>query len=86
MRSQSEGMRWSVNNTGLLKARIGPLNRPICTSYGEERRQFSVFVYIVAMAQISQISSISKMHGTTARAIELAITIKTITPKTITKR
>jgi len=46
------------------------------------------------MAQISQISSISKQHGTTARAIEFAITtatlikarIKTITPKTITKR
>jgi hypothetical protein len=54
--------------------------------YGEERRQFSVFVYIVAMAQISQISSISKSHGTTARVIEFAITIKTITPKTITKR
>jgi len=42
------------------------------------------------MAQISQISSISKLHGTTARAVELAIItttlIKTITPKTITKR
>jgi hypothetical protein len=42
------------------------------------------------MAQISQISSISKLHGTTARAVEFAITtkklIKAITPKTITKR
>jgi len=39
------------------------------------------------MAQISQISSISKPHGTTVRAIEFAIiTIKAITPKTITKR
>ena len=42
------------------------------------------------MAQISQISSISKLHGKTARAVELAITtkvlIKAITPKTITKR
>jgi hypothetical protein len=39
------------------------------------------------MAQISKISSISKLHGKTARAVELAITaIKTITPKTITKR
>lgn len=49
-----------------------------------------VFVYIVAMAQSSQISSISKLHGKTARVVELAITtkslIKTITPKTITKR
>jgi hypothetical protein len=43
-------------------------------------------VYIVAMAQISQISSISKTHGTTARVVEFAITIKAITPKTITKR
>ncbi|WP_233837212.1 hypothetical protein [Paraburkholderia sp. ZP32-5] len=51
-------------------------------------------MYIVAMAQISQISSISKQHGTIAGAIEFAITIqtlitariKTITPKTITKR
>jgi hypothetical protein len=38
------------------------------------------------MALISQISSISKLHGTTSRAIEFAITIKTITPKTVTKR
>lgn len=42
------------------------------------------------MAQISQISSISKLHGKTARAVEFAIItttlIKTITPKTITKR
>jgi hypothetical protein len=42
------------------------------------------------MAQISQISSISNQHGKTARALafafEFAITIKTITPKTITKR
>jgi hypothetical protein len=38
------------------------------------------------MAQISQISSISKLHGTAARVVEFAITIKTITPKTITKR
>ncbi|QQC67837.1 hypothetical protein [Paraburkholderia ginsengisoli] len=56
----------------------------------EGRRQIPVFVYIVTMAQISQISSISKSHGTTARVVERAITIKTliktITPKTITKR
>jgi len=40
------------------------------------------------MAQIPQIFTVSSKHGTTtARAIELAITaIKTITPKTITKR
>jgi hypothetical protein len=47
------------------------------------------------MAQIPQISMVSSMHGTTARATELAIIIKTITikalikaitPKTITKR
>ena len=43
------------------------------------------------MAQISQISSISKLHGETARVVEFAITttktlIKAITPKTITKR
>ena len=42
------------------------------------------------MAQISQISSIFKLHGKTARAVEFAIVIttlsKTITPKTITKR
>jgi hypothetical protein len=42
------------------------------------------------MAQISQISSISRLHGKTARVVELAVTIKalikTITPKTITKR
>ncbi|AXL50582.1 hypothetical protein DSC91_002871 [Paraburkholderia caffeinilytica] len=38
------------------------------------------------MAHIAQISSISKLHGKTARVVELAITIKTITPKTITKR
>ncbi|MBC8750599.1 hypothetical protein OKW43_001121 [Paraburkholderia sp. WC7.3g] len=69
-----------------FKTRIGLKNRPIRASYGEERRQFSVFVYIVVMAQIPQISSISKLHGTTARVIEFAITIKTITPKTITKR
>jgi hypothetical protein len=44
-------------------------------------------VYIVAMAQLAQISSISKLHGKTARVVELAITTtKTITPKTITKR
>ena len=53
-------------------------------------RQIPVFVYIVAMAHIAQISSISKLHGKTARVVELAITIKalikTITPKTITKR
>jgi hypothetical protein len=49
-------------------------------------RPKAVFVYIVVMAQISQISSISKANGHTARAIELAISIKTITPKTITKR
>ena len=57
---------------------------------GGWRRQIPVFVYIVTMAQISQISSISKLHGKTARAVEFAITIKTliktITPKTITKR
>ncbi|GAB2881838.1 hypothetical protein GCM10027093_16300 [Paraburkholderia jirisanensis] len=46
-----------------------------------------VFVYIHGMAQIPQIVTVSSKHGTTARAIELAITaIKTITPKTITKR
>ena len=42
------------------------------------------------MAKIPQISSISNLHGKTARAVELAITIKTliktITPKTITIR
>ena len=42
------------------------------------------------MAHMAQISSISKLHGKTARVVELAITIKalikTITPKTITKR
>jgi len=39
------------------------------------------------MAKFSQISSISNLHGKTARAVEFAITtIKTITPKTITKR
>jgi len=47
-------------------------------------------VYIVAMAQTAQISSISKLHGKTARVVKLAITTatstKTITPKTITKR
>jgi hypothetical protein len=50
-----------------------------------------VFVYIHGMAQIPQISTVSSKHGTTARAIELAITtaksaIKTITPKTITTK
>ena len=57
---------------------------------GDWRRQISVFVYIVVMARISQISSISTIHGQThgktARVVELAITTKTITPKTITKR
>ncbi|WGS54571.1 hypothetical protein LFL96_26545 [Paraburkholderia sp. D15] len=47
-------------------------------------------MYIVAMAQLAQISSISTLHGATARVVELAITTKTlikaITPKTITKR
>jgi hypothetical protein len=46
------------------------------------------------MAHTAQISSISKLHGKTARAVELAITIemitntriKTTTPKSITKR
>jgi hypothetical protein len=38
------------------------------------------------MAKFPQISSISNLHGKTARAVEFAITIKTITPKTITKR
>jgi hypothetical protein len=38
------------------------------------------------MATIPQISSISKLHGKTARAVEFAITVKTITPKTITIR
>ena len=53
----------------------------------EGRRQIPVFVYIVAMAHIAQISSISKLHGKTARVVELAITTtKAITPKTITKR
>jgi hypothetical protein len=38
------------------------------------------------MAQISPISSISNLHGKTARAVEFAITvIKAITLKTITK-
>ena len=49
-------------------------------------RPIQVFVYIVAMAQISKISSIAKLHGETARASAFAITvIKTITRKTITK-
>ncbi|HEY2024653.1 hypothetical protein [Paraburkholderia sp.] len=59
-------------------------------SWGNRPGSIAVFVYIVAMAQISQISSISKQHGTTARVIEFAIIattlIKAITPKTITKR
>lgn len=43
------------------------------------------------MATIPQIISISKLHGKTARAVSFAMlfsitTIKTITPKTITKR
>ena len=42
------------------------------------------------MAKILQITSISNHHGKTARVVELAIStkslIKTITPKTITKR
>jgi hypothetical protein len=42
------------------------------------------------MAHTAQISSISTLHGKTARVVELAITakasIKTTTPKTITKR
>jgi hypothetical protein len=45
------------------------------------------------MASQAQISSISKLHGKTARVVELAMTVKrmatrakTITPKTITKR
>jgi DNA-binding PucR family transcriptional regulator len=38
------------------------------------------------MAKITQITSISIRHGKTARVVELAITIKTITPKTITIR
>jgi len=39
------------------------------------------------MAHMAQISSISKLHGKTARVVELAITTtKAITPKTITKR
>jgi hypothetical protein len=38
------------------------------------------------MALIPQIISVSNKHGTTARVTELAITIKAITPKTITKR
>jgi hypothetical protein len=42
------------------------------------------------MATLPQISSISNLHGKTARAVELAITIKTsvktITPKSITIR
>jgi len=38
------------------------------------------------MATIPQISSISTLRGKAARVVALAITIKTITPKTITKR
>jgi hypothetical protein len=38
------------------------------------------------MAKLPQISLISNLHGKTARAVEFAIIIKTITPKTITKR
>jgi hypothetical protein len=38
------------------------------------------------MATIPQITSISIHYGKTARVVELAITIKTITPKTITIR
>jgi hypothetical protein len=46
------------------------------------------------MAKIPQITSISNLHGKTARAVELAIAsetlikslIKSITPKTITIR
>ncbi|WP_431764090.1 hypothetical protein [Paraburkholderia sp.] len=42
------------------------------------------------MAKMTQISSIFNLHGKTARAVEFAIvvktSIKTITPKTITKR
>lgn len=43
------------------------------------------------MVHTAQISLISKLHGKTARVVELAITttktlIKAITPKTITKR
>jgi hypothetical protein len=38
------------------------------------------------MAQMAQPSSIAHLRGETARAVELAITIKTITRKAITKR
>jgi hypothetical protein len=46
------------------------------------QRDFAVFVYIVSMATISQITSVSKIHGA-ARVISLATT--TITTKAITK-
>jgi hypothetical protein len=49
-------------------------------------RRVPDFVYIVAMAQISHLSSIAILHGKTARAGAFAIAaIKTITLKTITK-
>jgi hypothetical protein len=49
----------------------------------------AIFVYIYVMAKFPQISSIANLHGKTARAVELAITskslVKTITPKTLTQ-
>ncbi|MFX1764258.1 hypothetical protein PWP93_16985 [Paraburkholderia sp. A1RI-2L] len=52
-------------------------------------REIAVFVYIAPMATISQITFVSKIHGT-ARAISLAIatqnTTKTIITKTIITR
>jgi hypothetical protein len=73
-----------------LALKTGQFARNTDDCGGGRRCPIPVFVYIVAMAQISQISSISKLHGKTARAVEFAITtaalIKTTTPKTITKR
>ncbi|MCG5074749.1 hypothetical protein [Paraburkholderia tagetis] len=51
-------------------------------------REITVFVYIVPMATIPQITSVSKIHGT-ARVISLAITTiitKAIITKTIITR
>lgn len=48
-------------------------------------REFTVFVYIVSMAKISPITTVTNIRGT-ARAISLAITTKTTITKTITIR
>ncbi len=48
-------------------------------------REINVFVYIVPMATIPQITFESKIHGT-ARVISLAIITKTTITKTITIR